>query len=312
MPHQVGAQHPAIEQYVGGRRQSARAATHRSVFGLRCLLPQETRQMTRDRGIGRIGQPDLRETHLAALRHVVAGHRGQKALFQETLDIFGRKLGLDRSAHQSCAASENRHGLLALLVVLREQPFLGQPALLPKRMQLHGLELGPFSGKLLLDMPGQRQIDIVAAQQNMFADSHALQRQFSSLLGDRDQREIRGAAADVHHQNQIAHRDALAPIGMPLDPGVERRLRLFEQQQILIAGLFGGFQRQLSRHRVERRGHRHQHLLLDERRVRHLRIPSLAQMFQIAARCFHRGNSCDAFGRVERKDGRRAIDARMG
>ena len=175
------------------------------MLGLRRLLPQEARQMTRDGGIGGIGQPNLREAHSAALRHVVAGDRRQKALVQETLHVFGRKLGLDGSAHQSRAAPQNGHRLFALLVVLGEQPLLGQAALLPERMQLHGVQLGSFGGELLLEMPGQRQIDIVAAQQNVFAHGHALERQFSGLLGHRDQREIRGAAADVDHQNQIAH-----------------------------------------------------------------------------------------------------------
>ena len=36
---------------------------------------------------------------------------------------------------------------------------------------------------------------------------------------------------------------------------------------------FGGFQRQLARHRIERRRHGHQDLLLGERRVRHLARP---------------------------------------
>ncbi len=125
--------------------------------------------------------------------------------------------------------------------------------------------LVPFGGKLLLEMPGQREIDVVAAEQHVFTYRHALERQFAGLLGDRDQREIGGAAADVHHQNQIAHRHALAPVRMPFDPGVKRGLRLFQQQQILVSGLFGGLQRKLARHRVKRRRHRHQHLLLDER-----------------------------------------------
>ncbi len=45
-------------------------------------------------------------------------------------------------------------------------------------------------------------------------------------------------------------------------------------------------------------------------RVRHFRIPRLAQMLQIPARRLHGRNFRDAFGRVERQDGRRAIDAR--
>ena len=70
---------------------------------------------------------------------------------------------------------------------------------------------------------------------------------------------------------------ALAPVRVALDPGVERRLRLFEQGDVLIARLLGGVQRQLARHRVERCGHGHQHLLRLERRVGHLGVPGLPQ-----------------------------------
>ena len=107
----------------------------------------------------------------------------------------------------------------------------------------------------------------------MLADGHALEAEFPAALGYRDQREIRRASANVHHQNEIADTHALAPVGMALDPGVKSRLRLFEQREVLVSGLLGGLQRQLARYRVERRRHRHQYLLIVERRVRHLRVP---------------------------------------
>ena len=141
---------------------------------------------------------------------------------------------------------------------------------------------GSFGGQLLLEMPRQREIDVVAAQQDVLADGDALELQLARLFGDRDEREVGGAAADVDHQDQIAHLHALAPIGMPLDPGVEGGLRLFEQQQVLVAGLFGGLQRQLACDRVERCRHCHQNFLLRKRRVGHFRVPSGAQVFQIA------------------------------
>ena len=82
-----------------------------------------------------------------------------------------------------------------------------------------------------------------------------LSAQFAVALRNGDQGEVGSAAADIHHQNQIAHADTLAPVGMPLHPGVKRGLRLFEQGNILEAGLFGRFERQFARHRVE--GGRH-------------------------------------------------------
>ena len=98
---------------------------------------------------------------------------------------------------------------------------------------------------------------------------------------------------------------------MPLDPGVERGLRLFEQRDVLIAGLFGGLQRQVARHGVERGGHRHQHLLLGERRIGHRAVPGVPQMVQIAAAGLHRRKFGHAFGRAEGQDGRGAVHAAM-
>ena len=98
----------------------------------------------------------------------------------------------------------------------------------------------PFSARRCADDAGQRQIDIVAAQQDVLAHRDALQRQLAVAFGHRDQGEVGGAAADVDHQNQVAEPDALAPVGVPFDPGVERGLRLFEQRDVLVAGLLGG------------------------------------------------------------------------
>ena len=74
-------------------------------------------------------------------------------------------------------------------------------------------------------------------------------------------REVGGAAADIDDEDQVAHLDALAPVGMALDPGVEGGLRLFEQGDVLIARLFRGFERQFARDGVEGCRHGNQHLL---------------------------------------------------
>ena len=122
---------------------------------------------------------------------------------------------------------------------------------------------------------GQREIDVVAAEQDVFADGDAFELQFAGLLGDRDQREIGGAAADIDHQNQIALLDALAPVGMPLDPGVEGGLRLFEHGDVPVAGSLGGLAGQFARDGVERSGHGDQNFLLVEGRVGMLVVPGM-------------------------------------
>ena len=68
-------------------------------------------------------------------------------------------------------------GFLALLVAFLEQALLSEAALLPERVELHRVELGALGRQLLLDMPGQRQIDVVAAEQNVLAYRGALQLQ---------------------------------------------------------------------------------------------------------------------------------------
>ena len=123
--------------------------------------------------------------------------------------------------------------------------------------------LWPAAVKPLLQNARQRQVHVVAAQQNVLADGHALQRQFAVLFGNHDEAEIRGAAADVAHQHQVADLDSAAPaIALALQPRVKSCLRLFQQCDLLQAGLFGGAPGQLTRFFVERSRHRKQHLLI--------------------------------------------------
>ncbi len=129
------------------------------------------------------------------------------------------------------------------------------------------------------------------------------------MLRHRNQREIGGAAADVDHQDQVAHLDPLAPVRVAFDPRVEGRLRLFQQGQVLIAGLLRGLQRQFARHRIKGSRHRHQHLLLGKRRIGHAMIPGFAQVFEVAAAGRNRRNLLDPLRRAERHQGRGAVDA---
>ncbi len=64
---------------------------------------------------------------------------------------------------------------------------LAKPALLPERVQLHGVQFRALRRELLLQVAGQRQVDVVAAQQDVLAHGHALQGQFARVFGDRDQ-----------------------------------------------------------------------------------------------------------------------------
>ena len=104
------------------------------------------------------------------------------------------------------AFAQNGDGLFVLLIAGIEQLFLGGAAIVPQRLKLEAVDLGALLRELIGHQPGQRQIDVVAAQQDVLAHRHAVEGQFAALLGDGDQREIGGAAADIDHQDQVARR----------------------------------------------------------------------------------------------------------
>jgi hypothetical protein len=85
-------------------------------------------------------------------------------------------------------------------------------------------------------------------------------------------------------QHEIADLDA-APPAVPerVEPGVERRLRLFEQRHLFEPGGAGGAQRELARFFVERRRHGQEHVLM---RQRQRRIAPAAQRIERRAQCF--------------------------
>src|SRR5436190_13187061 len=81
----------------------------------------------------------------------------------------------------------------------------------------------------LLQQASQRQVHIVAAQQDVIADRDALERQLAAFFRNRNQAEVRRAAADVAYENQVADFDLLAPaLALAVYPCVKSGLRLFE------------------------------------------------------------------------------------
>jgi hypothetical protein len=92
----------------------------------------------------------------------------------------------------------------------------------------------------LFDGTGEREIDIVAAQEDVFADGDAFEGEFAIGFADGDEREIGGAAADVDDEDEGAGVDAFAPVGMAFEPGVESGLGFFEENEIGKAGAAGG------------------------------------------------------------------------
>src|ERR1700677_2943854 len=124
-------------------------------------------------------------------------------------------------------------------------------------MELNGIQL---LRKLVGDGVRHRGIDVIATEQNVLSYRDPFQPDLAVLILNLNQREIRGAAADVDDQDQIAYPDQFAPIGVPLDPRVESGLWLLPQKDLAISGFSGRPEPQIARDGIERRRHSNQHL----------------------------------------------------
>ena len=186
-----------------------------------------------------------------------------------------------------------------------------------QRQELPGIQRLAFGLQLGLQRVGQRQVHVVAAEQDVLADADALQLQVAGVIGHGDQAEVGGAAADVAHQDDVAGLDRVAPLPASLrGPGVEGGLRFLQQRDVAQPGGLGRFGGQAARHLVERGGNRH-----DDLAVRQVPLPALRlhgmqegvlEVLQVAARDIERRK---LFLRTLRPPGQRAllrIDMRVG
>jgi len=111
-------------------------------------------------------------------------------------------------------------------------------------------------------MVGQREVHIVAAQQDVIADRQAGKLHLAPLLGNGDEGKIGGAAADIDDQDDVAFADVVTePLAHSLDPGIKRGLGLFEQGDVFEAGVRGRRERQLARRGIEGGGNGQDDLL---------------------------------------------------
>ena len=133
--------------------------------------------MAGDRGIGSVRQTELLQSRLAAPRRHVGGAGGrEEAIEQHLVQIGAVERGPNRAANQPAALAEDRDRML-VAVRLREQRLLGDPALMPQRLELPGVDAVTVAFQALLGAAGQRQIHVVAAKQDVIADRDPIERQ---------------------------------------------------------------------------------------------------------------------------------------
>ena len=67
-----------------------------------------------------------------------------------------------------------------------------------------GIEFFAFGGEFLVKRVGEREVHVVATEENMVADREAGELDIAAGFGDGDQREIAGATADIDHEDDVA------------------------------------------------------------------------------------------------------------
>ncbi len=151
---------------------------------------QESREMARDGGIGGVRQPHLLQADTALpRRHVVAGHDWKEAVEQRLVHVFDGERRGDGAADQPGAAAEQRDRTLPFGRVA-QQRLLREARLVPEPVQLPGVDAVSGTLEPRLQQAGERQIHVVAAEQDVLADGHPFEAQVAIALGHRDQAEV--------------------------------------------------------------------------------------------------------------------------
>src|SRR5450432_695686 len=109
---------------------------------------------------------------------------------------------------------------------------------------------------LLFDVIGQREVEILASEQEVLADGRAFKFDVSTPDVGPYEAEVRRAASNVANQHELAVSQVLSQnVLMLRHPSVKGSQRLFQQSQVLQSCLSRRFHRQLSSFLVERSRH---------------------------------------------------------
>ena len=149
------------------------------------LLPQEARQVPRDGGVGRVGQADLLQAHAALPRaaYRVLGTAGRKPSRRMRSMSARCSLALMVPPTSPVPLPRMVTGCSSALAI-RDRAASPWPrgscahSAWSCRLSMRV----PFSASRCATMPRQREVDVVAAQQDVLAHGDAVERQFAVLL----------------------------------------------------------------------------------------------------------------------------------
>ena len=195
--------------------------------------------------------------------------------------VLGER-GPQGASDKLAAPAGNRQGDLVLSP--RQQRFFGRARRMGERPELPRVQVLAFVLEPGLHDVGEREVHVVASEQDVVANGDALERECTIAIADFDEREVGRASADVDDEDDVSHRHIVAPgVATLSDPVVQRSLRLFEQdRRFFEASEFGRFDRQLASDRIERSRHGEDDLLFFERVVGVRQVPGGSQVRQVA------------------------------
>src|SRR5579864_7478699 len=261
--------------------------------------------MARDGGVGDVGQTQLAENGaLFLLGAVGALAHGEKAVEGELERLFAKDLGLERAADQRRAAAKHRD-FDALEIWIGEKALFGRGALAAQSAALAKRE---GFADFRFHQPGQRQVEVVSAQQQVLADGGAGEIDAVAFARHADQREVAGAAAYVADQHGLAvEQTFLRAREIVRDPGIEGGRGLLDQREFFEAGFARGYHGQLARLFVEAGGHREDDVVCGKRRALRL-LPCIGQVLQDAGGHFDGREDASALLRIPGQNFGGAID----
>lgn len=158
--------------------------------------------MLADRRFRRIRQAELDHAATFPVRQIVKPRQREKTIQGNSPDFTPRQRDRTGAANQFGAAAQQGHiGLLRRIV--RQEPLLGDPALLDQLRQIRRRQALIRATQTAFGHMRQGQVDIVAAEHQMVADPDAGQFGFVPALLHFDQGQVGGAAADIANQQQM-------------------------------------------------------------------------------------------------------------
>jgi hypothetical protein len=176
----------------------------------------------------------------------------EEALDNNGLRFFTCQFHTDRTADHATATAKHRERA-RLSIGICQQAFLGFAAGMGEPSELVLIERhAAITTKLGRHRVGQRQVEIVAAEQDVIANRDTLETKIAAVIAHFNEAKVCGAATDVTDEHALARIHHLAPVCLMLvKPGIKGCLWLFEKCHMQ-AGVFGRFHSQVAGDGIER------------------------------------------------------------